>query len=53
METHYQRMIQDTQDRVVKSLQIQVLEEGNPRYGGFQEPSGIVQAKLPSTGWPV
>ena len=46
METHYQRMIQDTQDRVVKSLQIQVLEEGNPRYGGFQEPSGIVQAKF-------
>lgn len=46
MERHYQKMIQDTQDRVVKSLQIQVLEEGSPRYGGFAEPSGIVQAKF-------
>ena len=41
MEKHYQKMIRDTQDRVVKSLQIQVLEEGSPRYGGFAEPSGI------------
>ncbi len=46
MERHYQKMIQDTQDRVVKSLQIQVLEEGSPRYGGFADPAGIVQAKF-------
>lgn len=46
MEKHYQRMIQDTQDRVVKSLQIQILDEESPRYGAFAEPSGIVQAKF-------
>ncbi|MCM1222665.1 MAG: hypothetical protein NC548_50215 [Lachnospiraceae bacterium] len=46
MEKHYQKMIQDTQDRVVKSLQIQILEERSPMYGGFAEPSGIVQAKF-------
>ena len=46
MEQHYQKMIQDTQDRVVKSLQIQVLDKNNPRYGGFFEESGIVQAKF-------
>ena len=46
MERHYQKMIQDTQDRVVKSLQIQVLDKNSPRYGGFLEESGIVQAKF-------
>ena len=46
MEKHYQKMIQDTQDRVLKSLQIQGLEEGSPRYGGFADDTGIVQAKF-------
>ncbi len=46
MEKHYQKMIQDTQDRVVKSLQIQVLDRESPRYGGFADPTGIVQAKF-------
>lgn len=46
MEKHYQKMIWDTQDRVLKSLQIQVLDKNNPRYGGFTEKSGIVQAKF-------
>lgn len=46
MEKHYQRMVLDTQDRVVKSLQIQILDRESPRYGGFAEPSGIVQAKF-------
>ena len=45
MEKHYQKMILDTQDRVVKSLQIQVTDRENPRYGGFADPTGIVQAK--------
>lgn len=45
MEQHYQKMIQDTQDRVIKSLQIQVLDKNSHRYGGFLEESGIVQAK--------
>lgn len=39
-------MIQDTQDRVVKSLQIQILDRESPRYGGFADPTGIVQAKF-------
>ena len=46
MERHYQRMIQDTQDRVARSLQIQILEKDSPRYGGFADPAGIVQAKF-------
>lgn len=45
MEKHYQKMILDTQDRVVKSLQIQILDRESPRYGGFADPTGIVQAK--------
>lgn len=46
MEKHYRKMIQDTQDRVVRSLQIQILDEASPVYGGFTEPAGIVQAKF-------
>lgn len=46
MEKHYQKMIRDTQDRVIKSLQIQVLDQKSPRYGGFADPTGIVQAKF-------
>lgn len=46
MEKHYRKMIQDTQDRVVKSLQIQILDKESPRYGGFADATGIVQAKF-------
>ncbi len=46
MERHYQKIIQDTQDRVVKSLQIQILDKNSSRYGGFADPDGIVQAKF-------
>lgn len=46
MEKHYWKMIGDTQERVVKSLQIQVLDRESPRYGGFADPTGIVQAKF-------
>ena len=46
MEKHYRKMIKDTQNRVVKSLQIQVMDQDSPRYGGFEDPAGIVQAKF-------
>ncbi len=46
MEKHYWKMIGDTQERVAKSLQIQVLDRESPRYGGFADPTGIVQAKF-------
>ncbi len=46
MERHYQKMLLDTRDRVVKSLQIQVLDRESPRYGGFADAGGIVQAKF-------
>ena len=46
MEKHYRKMIKDTENRVVKSLQIQVMDEANPRYGGFEDATGIVQAKF-------
>lgn len=45
MEKHYQKMIKDTQNRVIKSLQIQILDESSPRYGGFADDTGIVHAK--------
>ncbi|MCM1025575.1 MAG: hypothetical protein NC432_04030 [Roseburia sp.] len=46
MEKHYQRIIRDTENRVVKSLEIQILDPASPRYGGFADPTGIVQAKF-------
>ena len=46
MERHYQKILLDTRDRVVKSLQIQVLDRESPRYGGFADAGGIVQAKF-------
>lgn len=46
MEKHYQKMIEDTQNRVIKSLQIQILDENSSRYGGFADEHGIVQAKF-------
>lgn len=45
MEKHYQKMIKDTQNRVIKSLQIQILDKNSPRYGGFADDAGIVHAK--------
>lgn len=46
MEKHYWKMIKDTEDRALKSLQIQVLDRESTRYGGFTEPNGMVQAKF-------
>ena len=46
MERHYQKILRDSEDRVTKSLQIQVLDEKSPRYGGFADENGIVQAKF-------
>lgn len=46
MEKHYRKMIEDTEERVIKSLQIQVLDKKSSRYGGFADPTGIVQAKF-------
>ncbi len=46
MERHYRKMIADTENRVARSLQIQVLDRESPRYGGFADPTGIVQAKF-------
>ncbi len=45
MEQHYKKVIEDTQRRVIAAMQRQILEEGNPRYGGFRDETGIVQAK--------
>lgn len=45
MERHYKKVVKDTERRVVAAMQRQILEEGNPRYGGFRDETGIVQAK--------
>ncbi len=46
MEAHYQKMLKDTENRVLKALQIQVMDKNSTRYGGFPEVSGIVHAKI-------
>lgn len=45
MERHYGRILRDTEERVVRALRRQVLDGGSPRYGGFADDTGIVQAK--------
>lgn len=45
MERHYRRIVRDTQERVAVSLGRQIMDAGNPRYGGFADETGIVQAK--------
>ena len=46
MEEHYQKMVKDTENRVLKALQIQVMDKNNTRYGGFPDGSGIIHAKI-------
>ncbi len=45
MEKYYQRMLKDSDERVVRALQRQILDERNSRYGGFADANGMVQAK--------
>jgi len=45
MEKYYQRMLKDSDERVVRALQRQILDEKNSRYGGFADANGMVQAK--------
>ena len=45
MEKYYQRMLKDSDERVVKALQRQILDERNSRFGGFTDANGMVQAK--------
>lgn len=45
MEQHYQKMIKDTEDRVVYSLWNQEKRKDSPLYGGFYDKDRMVQAK--------
>lgn len=45
MEKYYQRMLKDSDERVVRALQRQILDKKNSRYGGFRDANGMVQAK--------
>lgn len=45
MEKHYRKIVKDTENRVRKSLRRQITDPDNPRYGGFRDDTGIVQAK--------
>ncbi len=45
MEQHYRKIVKDTERRVIQSIQHQIMETGNARYGGFRDGTGIVQAK--------
>lgn len=46
MEKHYQKMIEDTQNRVIRSMYLQQMDKNKEGYGGFVEPTGIIQAKF-------
>lgn len=45
MERHYRRIVKDTEERVAVALGRQIMDAENPRYGGFLDETGIVQAK--------
>ena len=46
MERHYQRIMKDTENRVLKSMRIQELDCNNPNYGGFYDAKGVIHAKF-------
>lgn len=45
MESHYKKIVKDTDRRVIASMQHQIMDGGNACYGGFWDGTGIVQAK--------
>lgn len=45
MESHYKKIVKDTDRRVIASMQRQIMDGGNACYGGFWDGTGIVQAK--------
>lgn len=46
MEKHYRIVLKDTENRVIKDLQKQIMDPDSPRYGGFEDNhTSIVQAK--------
>ncbi len=45
METHYKKIVEDTDKRVQKALRIQIQELSNPDDGGFPDEYGVIQAK--------
>ena len=44
-ESHYKKIVKDTDRRVIASMQRQIMDGGNACYGGFWDGTGIVQAK--------
>lgn len=46
MEKHYIKMIEDTENRVLRSVKIQELKKEDKKYGGFYDATGVIQAKF-------
>ena len=41
MESHYKKIVKDTDRRVIASMQRQIMDGGNACYGGFWDGTGI------------
>lgn len=47
MKKHYERILKDSDQRVKRSLQIQITDPSDPvNYGGFPDKEGLVEAKF-------
>lgn len=45
MKAHYNRIVEDAEKNVARSLEIQNRNESSPWYGAFSQPDGVYQAK--------
>ena len=46
MREHYERLIRDTEERVIHALRVQETKKESPYYGGFYDANRMVQAKV-------
>ena len=45
MRNHYQRILQDSDDRVRRFLEVQILDTTSPFYGGFPKADSLAEPK--------
>lgn len=46
MRSHYERILKDTEKRVINAMRVQELNPESPYYGGFYDENRMVQAKI-------
>lgn len=45
MRSHYQRILHDSDDRTARFLQVQILDQNSPFYGGFPKADSLAEPK--------